>query len=47
MGARGRQVVIDRFSARAMVRQMETLYTRMLAAREAGQPATAALSTVQ
>jgi glycosyltransferase involved in cell wall biosynthesis len=47
MGARGRQVVIDRFSARAMVRQMETLYTQLLAAREAGQPAAAALSTAQ
>jgi glycosyltransferase involved in cell wall biosynthesis len=45
MGARGRRVVIDRFSARAMVRQMETLYTQLLAAREAGQPAAAALST--
>ncbi|MFN8643946.1 MAG: glycosyltransferase [Candidatus Binatia bacterium] len=47
MGARGRQVVVDRFSARAMVRDMETLYTRLLAARAAGQPATAALSTAQ
>ena len=46
MGARGRQVVVDRFSAKAMVRQMEALYTQLLAAREAGQPATAALSTV-
>lgn len=46
MGARGRQVVVDRFSARAMVRQMETLYMQLLAARAAGAPATAALSTV-
>jgi glycosyltransferase involved in cell wall biosynthesis len=46
MGARGRQVVVDRFSAKAMVRQMEALYTQLLAAREAGQPATAALSAV-
>ncbi|MBX3027549.1 glycosyltransferase [bacterium] len=44
MGARGRQVVVDRFSAQAMVRQMEALYSRLLAARAAGQPATAALS---
>lgn len=46
MGVRGRQVVVDRFSANAMVRQMEALYTRLLAARAAGQPATAALSAV-
>jgi hypothetical protein len=46
MGARGRLVVVDRFSAKAMVRQMEALYTQLLAARAAGQPATAALSAV-
>jgi glycosyltransferase involved in cell wall biosynthesis len=46
MGIRGREVVVDRFSARAMVRQMEALYTQLLTARAAGQPATAALSTV-
>jgi glycosyltransferase involved in cell wall biosynthesis len=46
MGLRGRQVVVDRFSAKAMVRQMEALYTQLLAAREAGQPVTAALSAV-
>lgn len=46
MGARGRQVVIDRFSANAMVREMEALYMRLLAARAAGQPATTALSAV-
>ncbi len=46
MGVRGRQVVVDRFSARAMVRQMEALYTQLLTAREAGQPARAALSMV-
>lgn len=47
MGARGRQVVIDRYSSRAMVRQMEALYTQLLTARSAGQPAAAALSTAQ
>jgi glycosyltransferase involved in cell wall biosynthesis len=46
MGARGRQVVVDRFSAKAMVRRMEALYTQLLGAREAGQPARTALSAV-
>jgi len=46
MGIRGREVVVDRFSARAMVRQMEALYTQLLTVRAAGQPATAALSMV-
>lgn len=45
LGVRGRQVVVERYSARSMVRQMEALYTRLLAARAAGQPAAAALST--
>jgi glycosyltransferase involved in cell wall biosynthesis len=47
MGARGRRVVIDRFSAPAMVRQMEALYTQLLAAHKAGHPAVAALSTAR
>jgi glycosyltransferase involved in cell wall biosynthesis len=45
MGARGRQVVIDRYSASAMVRRMEGLYTQLLAARATGQPVATALST--
>ena len=44
MGVRGRQVVLDGYSSRAMVRQMEALYTQLLAARSAGQPATAGLA---
>lgn len=47
MGARGRQVVIDRYSSRAMVRQMEALYTQLLTARSAGQSSATALSTAQ
>jgi glycosyltransferase involved in cell wall biosynthesis len=43
MGARGRAVVVERFSARAMVRQMEDLYARLLEGRGLGQPAGARL----
>ena len=39
MGARGRAVVVDGFSARAMVHQMEDLYTHLLEARGLGHPA--------
>ena len=39
MGARGRDVVVEGFSARAMVRQMEALYLRLFGARHAGAPA--------
>ena len=39
MGACGREVVVERFSARAMVRQMEDLYTHLMQARGLGQPA--------
>jgi glycosyltransferase involved in cell wall biosynthesis len=42
MGERGRAVVVERFSARAMVRQMEDLYAH-LQARRFGQPAGAPL----
>jgi L-malate glycosyltransferase len=46
MGARGRAVVVERFSARAMVRQMEDLYTHLLQARGLiDQPAGAPLQT--
>jgi len=43
MGVRGRAVVVERFSARAMVRQMEALYTRLSAGGRLGAPAGAAL----
>ncbi len=43
MGERGRAIVVERFSARAMVRQMEDLYARLLQARGLGQPAGARL----
>jgi glycosyltransferase involved in cell wall biosynthesis len=39
MGQRARAVVVERFSAHAMVRQMEDLYTQLLQARRLGQPA--------
>lgn len=47
MGRQGRAVVVERFSARAMVRQMETLYMQLLTARQAGQPAAQVLSVVR
>ncbi len=47
MGREGRRVVVERFSARAMVRQMETLYMQLLTARQAGQPAAQVLSVVR
>jgi glycosyltransferase involved in cell wall biosynthesis len=47
MGARGRAVVVDGFSARAMVRQMEDLYAHLLEARGLGHPARAPLEAAQ
>lgn len=47
MGERGRQVVVERFSAHAMVRQMEALYTHLLQARGLGQPAGAAVEATR
>ncbi len=38
LGARGREVVVAGFSARAMVRQMEALYLRLFGARSVGVP---------
>ncbi|MDX2166733.1 MAG: glycosyltransferase [Deltaproteobacteria bacterium] len=43
MGEAGRRVVVEGFSARAMVRQMEGLYTRLLGGTEQGAPAGATL----
>ncbi|MEO8601642.1 MAG: glycosyltransferase [bacterium] len=43
MGVRGREVVVEQFSARAMVRQMETLYTQLLDGQRFGAPAAAAI----
>ena len=43
MGERGRAIAIERFSARAMVRQMEQLYVQLLEARGLRQPAEAPL----
>jgi len=39
LGACGREIVVNQFSARAMVRRMEDLYTHLLPARRAGQQA--------
>jgi L-malate glycosyltransferase len=47
MGARGRAVVVERFSARAMVQQMEALYARLLAARGVRMPAAAPMQAAQ
>lgn len=41
MGERARAAVIERFSARAMVRQMETLYDDLLGVRAPGSPPSA------
>jgi len=43
MGERGRTVVVERFSARAMVRQMEALYTELVQTRGSREPAGAPL----
>jgi glycosyltransferase involved in cell wall biosynthesis len=43
MGRRGREIVERGFSARAMVREMEGLYDRLLAERGAAGPAAAAV----
>jgi len=43
MGQRGRAIAIERFSARAMVRQMEELYVQLLQARGLRQTAEAPL----
>jgi glycosyltransferase involved in cell wall biosynthesis len=43
MGERGRAIAVERFSARAMVRQMEQLYVQLLEARGLRQPAEAPL----
>lgn len=47
MGRVGREIVVDRFSARAMVRQMENLYTHLLRERGAGVPASAPIEAAQ
>jgi len=47
MGERARAIVVERFSARAMVRQMEELYTHLLQARRLGQPATVSLQAAR
>jgi glycosyltransferase involved in cell wall biosynthesis len=47
MGRAAREVVVERFSARAMVRQMETLYMQLLHARGVRQPAEAPLHAAQ
>jgi glycosyltransferase involved in cell wall biosynthesis len=39
MGRQGREIVQERFSARAMVRQMESLYVTLLRARGVRLPA--------
>jgi len=46
MGARGRHVVVEQFSARAMVRQMEGLYARLLDGGRVGTPAAEALAAM-
>jgi len=47
MGERARQVVVERFSAHAMVRQMEDLYAHLLQARGLGQPAVTPVEAAQ
>jgi glycosyltransferase involved in cell wall biosynthesis len=47
IGQRARTVVVERFSAHAMVRQMEELYTQLLQARRLGQPAGAPLQVAR
>lgn len=47
MGARGRETVVERFSARSMVRQMEDLYVQLLQARGLAQPARAPLQAAR
>jgi glycosyltransferase involved in cell wall biosynthesis len=47
MGRRAREIVVERFSARAMVRQMEELYTQLLRERGAGAPAGAPVQAAQ
>jgi glycosyltransferase involved in cell wall biosynthesis len=47
MGERGRAAAVERFSAHAMVRQMEELYTHLLQARGLGQPAGASLEAAR
>jgi L-malate glycosyltransferase len=47
MGRRGREVVIERFSAHSMVRQMEDLYAHLLEARGLRQPSSAPLQAAQ
>jgi glycosyltransferase involved in cell wall biosynthesis len=47
MGRLGREVVVERFSARAMVRQMEDLYTHLLRERGAGVPAGAPIEAAR
>jgi len=47
MGARGREAVVERFSARTMVRQMEDLYAHLGQARGLGQPAEAPLQAAR
>lgn len=43
MGMRGRAVVVERYSARTMVRQMEGLYTQLLDGTPVGAPAGSAV----
>jgi glycosyltransferase involved in cell wall biosynthesis len=47
IGARGREVVVEQFSARTMVRQMEDLYAQLVQARGLGEPAEAPLQAAR
>jgi len=44
MGEHGRTVVVEQFSARAMVRQMEALYARLLDGKRQHAPAATLLA---
>jgi glycosyltransferase involved in cell wall biosynthesis len=47
MGGFGREIVVERFSARAMVRQMEDLYTHLVREHAAPAPAGAPIEAAQ
>ena len=47
MGRLGREIVVQQFSARAMVHQMEELYTRLLRERGVEAPAVAPMQPAQ
>jgi glycosyltransferase involved in cell wall biosynthesis len=47
IGTRGRQEVVERFSARTMVREMENLYAHLVQARGLGEPAEAPLQAAR